>query len=108
MLSENRIFRQVYRQASKGMQKYGTLPVPDDYSALGWIQHRLEEATDQLVYTVALEKVLENVVDDLTTAKTHLSMGDDERVASVLDMVIERLGGCSNEDHAPNRKGVKV
>lgn len=108
VLSKNRIFKQVYRQASKGIQKYGTLPVPEDYTALGWLQHRIEEATDQLIYTVALEQVILETVYDLEKALDHLELDKKHLAASRIFRALERLGGGHRVDCESNRESIEA
>lgn len=63
-VNKNAILTQVLdkliSQTNKGVEKYGNTVNPDDYSAIEWIDHAIEESIDHIVYlTVLKTKIME-------------------------------------------------
>lgn len=73
------VLQRVVKQQEKGLDKYGELINLDSYTVMGWLEHKLEEQTDEIIYTEAVKqsftklvkeyeseiKILENKIIDL-------------------------------------------
>lgn len=75
------------------VRKSGKYPKPvhkSNYGLLGWIQHKKEEVADTLVYTVAEEETVLEVIDILHAAKDATSM---QACHEKIELALTRLGG---------------
>lgn len=55
------IFKRFASQAGKGLEKYGQLVDPNNLSPKEWLEHAMEEQTDNLVYMQNLHARLEEM-----------------------------------------------
>jgi phospholipase C len=81
----------VIQQQEKGLRKYGTLVNKKHYSLGGWMEHALQEQTDNLVYLQAQKLVIQEIKDELFDIAALIHVGIKKEAYVRLKALHERL-----------------
>lgn len=57
--------KRLNKQQIKGYRKYGTYVKVDDYTLSGWIEHALQEQTDNLIYLQCQHEKVQQIKQEL-------------------------------------------
>jgi hypothetical protein len=94
-MQQNEIIKAVQdrliEQQEKGLEKYGTYVSKKDYSLTGWMEHALQEQTDNLVYLQAQQFVIKEIKAELVNIRALFTTGHSKEAFLRLRALQERL-----------------
>jgi hypothetical protein len=94
-MDKNEIIKAVHdrliSQQEKGLRKYGTPVIKKHYSLGGWMEHALQEQTDNLVYLQAQKLVIQEIKDELFEIAGLINCGIKREAFVRLKALHERL-----------------